>query len=512
MCCNRMLDAACAAVIWLLPVSSGSHAPRGNASLDAPRPIPRPIPRRRASKAGVPTQSVGTRPARRCPATLRHPVTLVLPIALALLIGIAATRHGIAAAPPAPAERLVIDEALAAAQGIRKLNGTHLTMYTDLPADPDVDELPAVFDLAVPQWCAYFQIAPARVRDWQLNGFLMQDKGRFQTEGLLPAQLPPFLNGYQSGPNLWLYNQPEAFYRRHLFLHEGTHAFMNLVLGGTGPPWYGEGLAELLGTHRWQDGTLTLGYLPRDKKETPGWGRIKIIKDEVAANRGLMPDKILDYDAKAHLRNEPYAWCWGLATFFDAHPRYQQRFRALQQSVRDRELTSRFREQLQADGKDLAEEWQLFVMNLEYGYEVARAAVVRKPAEPLPTAGAEVSIDAARGWQSTGIRLEGGVAYRLTTHGRYQVANTDEPWMCEPGGVTLHYYQGRPLGMLLGAVRDDAQPPPGLTPLARPEPIGLQRDWTPARSGTLYLKINESAAHLADNAGELTVRIQRGGA
>ncbi len=77
-----------------------------------------------------------------------HPVTLVLPIALALLIGIAATRRGIAAAPPAPAERLVIDEAQAAAQGIRKLNGKHLTVYTDLPADSDVDQLPAVFDLA----------------------------------------------------------------------------------------------------------------------------------------------------------------------------------------------------------------------------------------------------------------------------------------------------------------------------------------------------------------------------
>lgn len=374
--------------------------------------------------------------------------------------------------------------------------------------DRDVDELPAVFDLAVPQWCAYFQVDPAQVRDWHLNGFLMQDKGRFQAAGLLPAQLPPFLNGYQSGPNLWLYNQPDAFYRRHLFLHEGTHGFMNLVLGGIGPPWYGEGLAELLGTHRWQGGQLTLGYLPRDKKETPGWGRIKIVKDEVAAKRGMMPDTIMDYDAKAHLRNEPYGWCWALATFFDSHPRYQQRFRALQQWVRDRGLTARFREQLQADGKELAEEWQLFVMNLEYGYDVARAAVVRKPAQPLPATGAEVSIDAARGWQSTGIRLEGGVAYRLTACGRYQVANTDEPWICEPGGVTIHYYQGRPLGMLLGAVRDDAQPPTGLTPLARPEPLGLQRDWTPAQSGTLYLKINESAAQLGDNAGTLTVHVQ----
>jgi hypothetical protein len=429
-------------------------------------------------------------------------------VALAWIVASGTAESSKAADSPDLTKALDVNAAQATAAGIRQVDGQHLTLYTDLPADPDVDELPAVFDLAVPQWCDYFQIDPARLRNWRLQGYLMQDKSRFQTAGLLPAQLPPFLNGFQRGPNLWLYNQPDAFYRRHLFLHEGTHAFMNLMMGSTGPPWYGEGLAELLGTHRWQDGKLTLGYLPRHKSETPGWGRIKIIKDEVAAQRGLMPDKILDYDARAHLRNEPYAWCWGLVTFFDAHPRYQQRFRDLKSLVQDSRLTAQFRQQLQADALDLAEEWQLFVMNLEYGYDVARAAVVRKPAEPLPVAGAAATIDAARGWQSSGIRLEAGVPYRLTARGKYQVKDGDPPWMCEPGGVTIHYYQGRPLGLLLGAVRDDARPPAGLTPLARPEPLGLQRDWSPAQSGTLYLKINESAAELADNAGTLTVRIQ----
>jgi hypothetical protein len=73
--------------------------------------------------------------------------------------------------------------------------------------------------------------------------------------------------------------------------------------------------------------------------------------------------------------------------------------------------------------------------------------------------------------------------------------------------VTVHYYRGRPLGMLLAAVRRDEGHGKDLTPLASPQAIGLAADFTPPHSGTLYLKINESAAHLADNEGTLTVHV-----
>ena len=49
------------------------------------------------------------------------------------------------------------------------------------------------------------------------------------------------------GAELWLHDQPTAYYRRHLLLHEGTHVFMASFLGGCGPGWYMEGTAELFG-------------------------------------------------------------------------------------------------------------------------------------------------------------------------------------------------------------------------------------------------------------------------
>ena len=40
-----------------------------------------------------------------------------------------------------------------------------------------------------------------------------------------------------------------------------------------------EGMAELLSTHRWAEGRLTLNWIPTSREEVPMWGRIKIIKD-----------------------------------------------------------------------------------------------------------------------------------------------------------------------------------------------------------------------------------------
>jgi hypothetical protein len=98
--------------------------------------------------------------------------------------------------------------------------------------------------------------------------------------------------------------------------------------------------------------------------------------------------------------------------------------------------------------------------------------------------------------------------YRLTASGRYQVAKEPKIWWCEPGGVTIRYYQGRPLGILLAAVRPD-QPAAGSTSaLLKPTVIGLGATLSPPESGTLFLKINDSAGELDDNAGELKVEVR----
>jgi len=403
--------------------------------------------------------------------------------------------------------RLKVDDARAAAAGIRKLSGKRLALYTDLPSDAEVDVLPEAFDQAFPQWCAYFGKNPADYADWRMTGFVIKDRQKFESLGLLPAELPPFENGYCRNYDLWLYEQPSAYYRRHLLLHEGTHGFMNSLLGGCGPPWYMEATAELLSTHRWRDGRLELNFVPAHRDDVSMWGRIKIIEDAYAARRAKSLKSVVDRPRSGQWETEMYAWCWAAATFLDRHPRYQARFRQLWQFV-DRDLSARFYELFAPDWATVAEEWQLFVANLDYGYDVGRMALDFSPGRPLSADGAPVAVAADRGWQNTGLRLEAGVAYALRASGRYQVADQPKIWWCEPGGVTIRYYRGQPLGILLAAVRPDAVAA-GPSALLWPTVVGLGATLTPKQSGTLFLRINDSAGELGDNKGTLTVEVRR---
>jgi hypothetical protein len=254
------------------------------------------------------------------------------------------------------------------------------------------------------------------------------------------------------GAELWFYDQPTPYYRRHLLLHEGTHVFMASFLGGCGPGWYMEGTAELFGTHRLDErtGQLTLRIMP---------GRVKLIRDAVADRKPLALEDVLKIDNNVQLGNEAYAWCWTLAKLLDTHPRYRDRFRVLYKHVLDPMFNEIFRREFNEDWPDLTAEWQAYVATLDHGYDFDRAAI-DFTSHGLLNAGMDrlISIAADRGWQSSGMKLEAGKSYRISAKGRYQIAAEQidgklQPWPCEPGGVTIEYHAGRPLGMLLGAIR-----------------------------------------------------------
>ena len=402
------------------------------------------------------------------------------------------------------------DDAKLAAAGIRKIVGKQLTVYTDLPCG-DVDDFPQVFDLALPQWQSYFHLPAEELGKWKMTVYVIKDKDLFVREGLIDEGLPPFQNGYQRGFEMWVYDQPSDYYRRHLFLHEGTHGVMNCLLGGAGPPWYMEGVAELLATHQWDSAKLTLRSNPRSRDDVPYWGRVKIVRDDFAKDAGMQLEHILEYDVRAHQSVNAYAWCWAACQFLDNHPRTQQAFREMQKHVRlpVEDFNRRFVEQI-ADWPRIAiEQWFLYVLSLDYGSQVAAAIVDYKDGAPLPTAGAQAKIDVQRGWQSSGVAVEAGKTYAISAAGKFTNAREADGtlWPCEPNGVTLRYHDGRPLGELLVAVRD-GEPIEGRPPLlAVPTAVGSRKQFTPHVSGTLYFRVNDSPAELGDNAGQVTVRV-----
>lgn len=396
----------------------------------------------------------------------------------------------------------------AAALGLRKLQSQHLTLYTDVPSSPAVDELPQVFDAALPGWEKFFgKQAPA---DYRIVACLMQDRRRFLACGLLNRSVPPFKHGYTLGRNIWLYEQPTDYYRRHLLLHEGTHAFMLDRYQAPGPPWYFEGLAELLGTHRWDGKSVTLGVVPASREEAPHWSRVKIVRDEVAAGRPMSLVSIMNYSARAHLELEPYGWCWAAASFLHQHPDYSEAFRSMLDELQlpPRKFNSALYQKLSGRWALLGAEWQHYIKAMDYGFDVKREALEVGPAPTSVAAGGSVvEVKADRGWQSSGLYLEAGQTYQLIASGRYQVDTDPKPWISEPNGVTLRYYNGRPVGMVLAAVHDPKTVPQGLCELCKPREVGLGTRWTCERSGVLFLRVNEDPRKLADNQGTANVKV-----
>jgi hypothetical protein len=415
-----------------------------------------------------------------------------------------------AAPPAAPRD---IDARRLSAAGVRALEGRYVRVLTDLPSSTAVDELPALFDAAVPKWAAYFGMKEGDVRGRWL-AFVVHDRERFAALGLMPEEKPDFPNGFARDYEFWLVEQPSDYYRRHLFLHEGTHAFMQSQLGGAGAPWYMEGIAEFLGTHIWRDGRLELGVMPASRDDFPMWGRIKIIRDAALADKVWSLEQILAIDNRRGLSTEYYAWTWALAIMLEKHPKFQEPFHGLREHIINKSETEiTFNDFFKLSYHHvwglLHNEWLAFTAELDYGYDIPRMAIEFVGAEALHRGDLNTAfIDANRGWQTTDWLLHAGKNYRITARGSYQIARDEKPWMSEPGGVTIEYHNGRPLGALLGAL-DRA--PKGQTPnpsFARPMSIGLEATLRPEHDAVLFLRVNESGANMDDNAGQLEVRLE----
>lgn len=229
-----------------------------------------------------------------------------------------------------------IDERMTTAAGIRKISGQHIDLFTDVPTSPEVDELVDVFDHAIKPWCDYFEIAPETATPWKIRVFLIADAknpNRFRKSGLMPSELPDFPAGFQRGHDIWIFHQPGKYYTRHLLIHEGTHSFMQWFLNGYGAPWYAEGIAELLGVHRWNDQELTMGYRLTDRAEAEYWGRVKGIIDDREADQAMTLTDVLNIPTNAFREVRYYGWSWAGCEFFSKHEKTKAAFTDLKQGV-----------------------------------------------------------------------------------------------------------------------------------------------------------------------------------
>ena len=419
-----------------------------------------------------------------------------------------------------------IDEALVKAAGVRKVTGKHLDLYTDARDDEKVDELVVVFDRSVEQWCRFFEIDPGKATSWKLRAFLIADPkvpDRFRNAQLLPDGLPRFQAGFQRGHNLWLYLQPGKYYTRHLLIHEGTHGFMLWFLNGYGAPWYGEGIAEQFGVHRWSNQNLKLLYRLRDRSEAEYWGRVKRIKDERDTDKGMTLSDVLNIPPTAFLEVRYYAWSWAGCEFFSKHEKTKAAFRNLRALAHldSAKFNQQFQLAIQNGWDTLERDWELFVGEMEYGYQVDRGQIsVANPiGERSGSANSKFEVRSDRSWQSTSIQVKKGDRIRISGSGEFRVgpngpSSSDPsktPWKSQSNGITIEYYQGYPLGMLHAGILNPTASTAReqIKGLLKPIPVGLNAEITAPATGTLCLRINESPANLDTNQGALEVDVEK---
>lgn len=402
-----------------------------------------------------------------------------------------------------PLQRIKVDQDRAVANGIRRIEGQHLDLYTDLRDCPDIDQLVDVFDAATPQWCEYFNVNPRRAESWKVTGFVIGDREKFVQAGLMPAEAPDFQAGYNCGDDVWVYVQPGNYYTRHLLLHEGTHAFMQHFLGGSGPPWYSEGMAELLALHSWQDGKLKLNCRVSSSDQAEYWGRPKKIRKARDANMLKSLDEVMAINSISSLDVETYAWCWAACDFLQAHPLTKVHFSNLTRYCEDdtNKFTTNFQRRIKSTRPAIDRDWALFLNEIDYGIPPDR--VVIQPAKEVQPN--QFLIGADHGWQVTSFEVQQGDRLKIGASGQIQVRQTSKPWLSEANGVTIDYYRGRPLATLLMGIVEDGQ----IDGLREGIAVGTAAEVVAERSGRLGFRINESPAGLDDNRGELTVSIEK---
>lgn len=403
-----------------------------------------------------------------------------------------------------------VDEEAIRARGIEKHTGKYLTLYSDV-RDPEVAEYVDAFDQAVSQWAEYFGVAAPRADQFQVRGCFMQDPDRFRQCGLFPSDIPEFPHGYQTDSRLWVYQKPGPYFSRHQILHEGVHAFVRRYFHGLGAPWYTEGIAELLACHKWSEGKVTTNQTIESADDAEYWGRVRIIQDACEQGTEQTLLQVMATDLSAFKVTEPYAWCWAVCHFFDRNPHYSQAFHTLPEIASDGspKFTDEFVERLKTDEwKQIEDQWQLFIHEMEYGYDVERESITFEPSNRLSFGSKTVQVLAEQGWQSTGIEVEAGKSYEIQATGRVTLGTTPQVWESEPNGVTIHYERGFPIGMLIGAVREKGRTSNRVTPLATPTPIGQHFTLKAENDGTLFLRVNDAATSLADNQGAFEVSIR----
>ncbi|MBL8812094.1 MAG: hypothetical protein JNM43_18155 [Planctomycetaceae bacterium] len=409
-----------------------------------------------------------------------------------------------------PDDRKPLTKADFEAMGLHVVESAHLRLVTDLPVETVKDLPPLADKLYAALSKELGPLKPAADRaDFQATGYLMEARERFESNGLLPDGDFVIRHGRHLGYQFWLNNQTSSYYRRHLLLHEYIHCYLMCEYGmqNIPPLWYTEGIAEYFATHDAASGTF--GILPSKAEGFEGWGRISELqlrrKDPETQSESTLPS-ILQPTDTSFTSELKYAQGWAMVWMIRNHPELKSHFESFA-AIRTRDDYKTAKQSIDKKVWDrLPIVWLLTLDSLTEGFQTEHSFAEVQPTFKVrrsKDAPLTIDIKADRDWQSSGLSFDEPTKIAITAEGRYAVNDQPKPWISEPQGVTIRYWQGRPLGEVTAIfVSRDGSSVPVRLPIGRGATLDAPAD------SELWLQINDSAASRADNSGTVKVTIR----
>lgn len=222
----------------------------------------------------------------------------------------------------------------------------------------------------------------------------------------------------------------------------------------------------------------------------------------LAAVMGYQPNLLGQVDA--------YGWSWAATMMLRAYPEYRQAFMSSARNGRDKSsaFNRRLFLQLRTQWPVFNARWRLMAHELDYGFdwEIERLQISER--DPIWD-GKPISLDleSNRGWQSVGVRIPPGTSINVTASGSVTLADQPRPWVSEPDGITYQYNRSRPIGQLIACVLPNATVKSATLPELSTQTVGKQATIEIEQFSWLLLRVNDSVADQADNAGAYRVTV-----
>lgn len=261
--------------------------------------------------------------------------------------------------------------------------------------------------------------------------------------------------------------------------HEAVHAYCATNFGTTGPTWYSEGMAEM--GQYWRKGELAVKIHD---------GVVKYIRE--SPPKSLR--EIVDTNQRTGDSWQNYAWRWALCHLLASNPNYSANFRPLGLGILHQKPVS-FEQTYGAMANEISFEYLFFLEHLCNGFrmDLCYWDWKRKFTGLAPGPGRNSTIQAARGWQPSGVLVREGTEYNVKATGTWKLDKASTKGVTADGNESGE-------GKLVGIIFKDFK-------LSEEFEIGADGSFKAPSDGQLHLRCKSDWASIGDNSGAIQVKI-----